>query len=425
MAVASQVVPAGPGDHPLIRRLLLLAGQTASAAEFHLRLEEPDYAPAQRLVLRHSGDIVGHVQSTPRTLQFGGQTLPVVWLRDLVVLPEFRSLGLAEQLLLAAQEQARASSALLMLWETKAPVLAARHGWQPLGASARREARPRDILANLPLVARHEPLLFEAWRPIAPAISIRCWRHYERAALVGLFDQRLRSTVGPFARDDERWRWLISRGAYDQIYVAIAGPDSWELTDVHPQIVGYAVIRGADILELAAAPERPNVAHQLLARACGDAIEQDLFRVALHAPPDDPLAALFSSQANAEPTCWHAQPLAPLGLLEILLTALHVRWRSEGLSATDEFGLCIDGQKLRLVATRRSLKLLPGKLGRAQLKVDAATLGKLLLGATNIDAEIQKGAVIVSNAAALSLAAALFPPLPWWLPPWEALAAKA
>ena len=95
------------------------------------------------------------------------------------------------------------------------------------------------------------------------------------------------------------WHWLLERRAYDQFYVALDGPDLWDFKESSTRLVGYAAIKGEKIVELVTAPERRKAAMELLARACGDAIEQDHRRhLAARSRPAARCWAIFATKRN-------------------------------------------------------------------------------------------------------------------------------
>ncbi len=102
-----------------------------------------------------------------------------------------------------------------------------------------------------------------------------------------------RSAYGPLVRSEAYWQWLVRRGGNERVYVAIDGPDRFELDESLSPIVGYAATREGRIVEMMCSREHPEASIQLLARVCGDAIERDFHRVQLDGPPDAPLHALF------------------------------------------------------------------------------------------------------------------------------------
>ena len=102
-----------------------------------------------------------------------------------------------------------------------------------------------------------------------------------------------RRGVGALDRSEPYWRWLVSRKAHDELIVAIHGKDDWEELESPAHIVGYAVTRGSQVVELCTLPGFARAARPLLARACQDAIEQDHRSLSLHIPVTDPLHELL------------------------------------------------------------------------------------------------------------------------------------
>ncbi len=294
-----------------------------------------------------------------------------------------------------------------------------RHSYSTAGA--------RDILSRLQ--QRETPVN----NPLAPDIvplNIRMWRHVELAALTRLYSQRVQNSFGSLARSDAYWQWLVSRRAYDSIYVAIEGPDQLELTDALTPLVGYAVMREGRIVELVAAPERKDAAAQLLSRACGDAIERDLHHVRLDAPPDEPLHRIFveaggrycgDESDNGEVTM--VKLFDPMQLLVESLDRIYQRSKDAGLELPCELGLMIEGQRYVISIRQRSAKLLQEKLGRSYLECRLTDLTQLLLGHLNVAEAVDAGRLNASTRVAAETAAVLFPQLAFWRPAFDELQA--
>jgi predicted acetyltransferase len=260
----------------------------------------------------------------------------------------------------------------------------------------------------------------------AAEMSIRPWRQVELPALMRLYAERCQRGYGFIERTEAYWRWLISRKAFDQIYVAIHGPDRMELDDNSSPIVGYAFTRDDEIVELVCSPEHPLAGPRLLARACGEAMERDQNSVCFHAPPDDPLHGLFQ-RAGGTHVCqeaWQgevlmARVLEPAKLLRLLCPVLHERAQQRELERPFELGFSVHGAKYRLLLTRRSAKLVAPRLGRSYLTMNDADFTRLLLGHLDIDDAVQAGRVQASTRVAQEAAAILFPRLPLWRPPLD------
>jgi hypothetical protein len=183
-------------------------------------------------------------------------------------------------------------------------------------------------------------------------------------------------------------------------------------------------------LELAASPEHPAAARHLLARACGEAVERDLTTVVLYSPPHDPLHALFQAAGGAhfhheslQGEVFMVKLLDPIGFLRQMCPELHHRADEMRLSRPFELGLLLEGQKHRLLATRRSIKLANQKLGRSYLSMNDAEFTRLLLGHLNLDEALSSGRIEASTRLAQEIAAALFPQRPLWHPPLDQPAA--
>ncbi len=408
------------GDHPDIYQWLLAVFHGPSRNEFHATQDQPQYEPTNRLLLRHGRRIVSHVQTVPRTIQFGDSKLAVDQLAWLGTLPEFRSQGAAGRLLHAADEKMRADGAVLGTLRTRAPHYFRRFGWAVCGRHCFARAKARDILARFwsEPTLRREPL------------NIRQWRHVELPALMRIYAQNSRGAYGAPERNEAYWRWLICRRAFDHIVVAIAGPDKLELNEATAPIAGYAVVRQQQVVELLTDPAFPAAGPQLLARCCADAIESDCHEIALHVPPHDPLLRLVEEAGGAihHHECdggevFMAKLLEPAEFIESLLPVLQARATAAELSQPWELGLSVEDEKYVLTGGRRGVSLSTGRLGRSYVSCNRAELVRLLLGHDDPAFAAAQGRLRASTQLALALAAALFPRLPLWHPAWDDQAA--
>mgnify|MGYP005840856123 CR=1 FL=1 len=422
-----RAVPARSGDHHLIRQMLVPIFHGPSAAEFQAQSEDPSYAPRDRLLVRHHDELIAHAHLTRREMHFGGLRLPIVGLWDLAVLPEYRNRGCGQELLRAAERQMMAEQAALGVLRTRSPHFFLRRGWAVWSRHSYSVARAREILSHLrETEARgHDPL-----RPRVPPLNIRLWRHVERAALVRLYDHNTARSYGPLVRNEAYWRWLIDRRAYDRIYVAIDGPDKLELDDCMSPIVGYAVVREGRIVEMMTAPSHPHAPAQLLARACGDAIEQDLHYVRLDAEPGHPLHDVLVAAGGEKHyheaesgEVFLAKLFDPWSLLARLAGQLHHRAKQAELPLPCELGLCVNGEKRCLSIRPRCVRLASGRIARSRLECSGGGFLQLVLGHVDVLAAVATGRLIASTRLALEAAAALFPRLPLWRPPLDDLQA--
>ena len=286
------VVSAKSCDHATIQCFLHALFQGPSPAEFQASLDDPFYEPRDRLLLRHWRQVVAHVHVTHRTMLFGPVRLPVAGLGWLGVAAEHRRQGLGTHLLLEAENQMREDGAVLGMIHTTIPRFFHRRGWVACGQPSYRRANAcaiRGRLLESGLIPRPKRRL-----------HIRPWLQWEQAALARIYASC--DAYGPLERTAAYWQWLLRRHGYDQVYVALEGPELLELDEVSTRVVGYAATRGEQIVELMTAPDRPRAAAELLARCCGDAVENDRHCVLLHAPPSHPLFRIFDEAGGSGST---------------------------------------------------------------------------------------------------------------------------
>ena len=332
------------------------------------------------------------------------------------------------------------SGALVGLLRTSLPQFFRHTGWALCGQASYRRADARALLARL-------------WaRGLIPRprrrLHIRPWLQWERAGLARIYNQNVlppendddgsatgsgatAGRRGPLERTAAYWHWLLNRRGYDQLYVALEGPQQLELGEISTRIVGYAVTRGEQILELMAAPDCPRAAVELLARCCGDAIEHDRHCVLLHAPPWSPLFEIFDEAGGCGPLrAEHGEVhmmrlLDPLELLRRLSEQFERRAAAAHLPRPLDLGLLRDGQKFQLELGRDGVVATSQRLGRSYLRLSGADFTRLVLGQLDWDAAIVDGRLECSTALAREAGRALFPVIPWWRPPWDDAPAMA
>lgn len=422
------IFPARPGDHHLACHLLASIQRAPSPTEFQAQLDDPYYEPSDRLLCRTNGALVGHVRLVKREIRFGSTTFPMTNLTDMLVLPEFRRKGCGAALLAAAENEMRADGSLVGIVRTQQPQFYINRGWCVWTRHSYSTAGAREILSQL---LESHPEAAVAENGDRPQINIRWWRHIEVSGLIRLYTENTQRAFGPLVRSDAYWQWLLSRRAYDRIYVAIDGPDRFELDEAAAAMVGYAVMKEGRILELMASPNYPQAAELLLARACSDTIEQDGNYVRLDAPVGHPLHHLIA-RAGGE-LGYHEAVHGEVCLIKLFDMAqtfeklgeqLHERAKSAGLSLPLELGLHIDGEKFALEIRPRSVKLRRGRVCRSYLACARSDLTQLLLGHLDLKAAITAGRILASTRIAVELAGALFPHLPLWRPPWDEIPAR-
>lgn len=418
---AVQCGPAGAGDHAAVHQLLTAVFQGPSKDDFSAALEDPFYEPCDRLVVKRGSQVLSHVHLAQRSMRFGDLTFPATLVYRLATLPEYRGRGYATRLLDAAVGPMTDDGAVLALLTTRAPHFFRRSGWVVCMRHSHAFVGARDLLAQLSA---------RGFAPHGPndAINIRPWRHVELPSLVRLYQEHTARSFGPLERTEAYWRWLVNRQGTDGIFVALAGPKRFDFDFDDASIVGYCLQRDDRIVELVASPKHPGVKERLLSRACGEAIEHDDHIVRLDLSPTDPLWNVVAAAggrmhrdevSGGEVTM--VKLLDPVGFLRRLLPTLHARAQSGGLRRPTELGLVVDDLRLRVIATRRSVKVQKGPPGRALLKLSSADFTRLLLGHLDVPVAAAEKRVKASNRIAVELAAVLFPRLPLWHPPMDDL----
>jgi predicted N-acetyltransferase YhbS len=435
------VLGARGGDHATIYYFLQSIFQGPPRTEFHAALQDPFYEPTDRLLLWQKRRIAAHVHLTHRTMHLGATTIPVAGLTALGVAPEHRSQGFGTHLLRAAESRMTAAGALVGVLRTSLPHFFRRTGWALCGQPSYRRADARSLLARL--LARG--LIPRPRR----RLHIRPWLQWEQAGLARIYRQNVLpaendddstagrgppgfrppagcAAYGPLQRTTPYWRWLVNRHGYDQLYVALDGPQQLELGEISTRIVGYAVTRGEQILELMAAPGCPRAAVELLARCCGDAIEHDRHCVLLHAPPWCPLFEIFDEAGGCGPArgaehgeVYMARLLDPLELLRRLCGQFERRAVAARLSRPLDLGLLREGQKFQLELGREGITATSQRLGRSYLRLNVADFTRLVFGQLDWEAAIADSRLECSTALAREAGRALFPAVPLWRPPWD------
>ena len=361
-----------------------------------------------------------------RLIRFGPLSLPIALLCDMAMLPEYRGRGCGSSLLRAAERRMAAEGAVLAVLRTRAPQFFQRRGWCVSARHSFSVGRPAEILALLRERAAQRPSLLT---PAQPPITIRLWRQVERDALVRLYEQNATGSYGLTMRNEDYWAWLLNRGAYDCIYIAIDGPDNFALQAAPTAIVSYGVMREGRLVESMTSPDQPRACQQLLMRACSDAIEHDLPALRVDAPPLDPVHELF---ADAHGDRCHPEAdkgdvyllktLDPLALLRHIAELLYRRAQT-GRLADCSFGLRVADRRFHVALRSTGIHIDEARPGRNYLQCGPAEFTQLVLGHLDPHAAATAGRICPSNRTALDLAATLFPPLPLWFPPWDDLRA--
>jgi predicted N-acetyltransferase YhbS len=416
---AVRLEPAGPGDHAAIYQLYTAVFQGPSRDAFFASLDDPFYEPRHRLLIRQGTRIVSHVHLTERALHFAGQQFPVAGLSSLGTMPEYCGRGYGRTLLRAADAAMAEGGAVLGLLSTKIPHFFRSHGWAVCGRHSFARTRTRDLLAQLSAIGIP---------PAETTLNIRPWRQVELPSLMQLYAAGTAGSTGAFVRTEAYWRWLASRQGFDQIYVAIDGPDKLDFGESASPIVGYVVTKEDRILELMASDARPRIAEQLLARAASEAMERDIYSVQYHAPPGDRFFSLFRDSGAVvhhheadQGEVFMVKLLNPIGFPHLIGAELCRRAQAGGLGSRAQLGFHLEGEKYRLVVGRGGAKLIRGKPGRSYIRCNLAEYTRLVLGHIDVDHAIAQDRLLASTRLAQETASILFPRLPLWRSPWDEL----
>ena len=421
------VTPGTPADHWAIHGLLRHVFQRPSLAEYQAQLDDPGYEPLDRLLIQRGRQIVAHLRLIHRDMRFGPLTLSTGWVAELATLPEYRCQGYASTLLAAAEQRLQDEGHALGLLRTDQPGFYGRRGWVVCGQPSSSAASPQRILSCLSErnACRYDPFAMPRQR-----LHIRYLRHVEKVALMRLYRDGTQGAFGASLRRESYWQWLITRRAYDHIYLAIEGSPQLELDDSLMPIVGYAVMKDGRIVEVMTAARRPDAGESMLSRACADALESDRREVRLEASPDDPLhqtvlaagGAFRAAGPEGRPVVMARlfEPWRFLALLEQLLIA---RLDASGLGARCELGLVVGERSYTLRVSANGVELTLDRHGRSYVTCRPSQWVQLLLGHANVRQLVAAGRITASTQHAVDTAAVLFPQLPLWHPPLDDLPA--
>lgn len=413
-----RVAPARAGDQHEILQLLQGLSSPPSRSEFHAAVDHPDHDSANRLVARLGGRIIGHAEIQPRNIFVGAGIARAAILDRIAILPECRGAGHGRRLVEAAEERMRDIRSAFAITRTRAPASFQEMGWSVLGRDTTTSGRPASILARL----------LDSPQRSGEPVTMRQWRHVELPAILRIFRQNASSFVGPSDRGENYSRWLVSRGAFDSILVALVGQDRYDLYETTARIVGYCVQSGNRVLELLADPEFPGLEREILARVCGEAIESDWREIQLESSIADPLHRAVTGQ-DAAPGGSDRMLVAKLfdarALLEAVVSAIGPRLASAGIRETIELGLETAAFRGSVVfnGSTGTATLQPGRVGRSYLRLDDSELVRLLLNQCDPCEAAAAGRLSASTQIAVRFAGMLFPRIPLWAPMWDDLPA--
>lgn len=417
-----RLVAGHAADHRLIYELLRTAPLAPSADSFSSSLEEPSYEPADRLLVKRGSQILGHVQLAHRSAWFQGIKLPIASIEGLVILPELRDAGYERLLFTAAEQSLRGTQAVVAFAHTDRVELFRTAGWSELAPPRHTEANVNDVLACLADCSETTPTLTRREAPL----RIRHWRHVELEPLLDVARQSAATTWGGLDRNEAYWRWLVGRKSSDSLIVAIEGRDDWVSLDSPSHIVGYAVTRGSQLIELGTRTDFQRAARPLLARACQDAIERDCRAISLHLPASDPLHQLMLAaggrwSARQRPETWLTRLIDASRWVENLYPVLLERAKAANLARPLAIGFDLGRRKYRFELTRRSGHLLLDDEVFSDVTCSLSTLSGLMLGNLDFVEARQSGRIHFSSDEVAAVIAALFPQVTFWQSPFDAL----
>jgi len=410
------VAPARAGDQAEILQLLSGLPSPPTKAEFHAAVDHPDHDSANRLVARLAGRIVGHVEIVPRTVRIGQATVKAAVVDRVAVLPECRGAGHGQRLVRAAEERMRHCDAAVAFSRTRIAPSFHELGWSVLGRDCATPGRPTGILSRL----------LEGPRRSGEPVTMRQWRHVELPAILRIYTENTSRFIGPLDRSEAYSRWLVSRGAFDSIIVALMGQDRYDLHETTARIVGYAIQSGNRVLELLADPEFPGLEREILARVCAEAIENDRQEIVYESSSSDPLhqaVAGGESLVSANDRMIVAKVFKPLEVLTAVAPAVADRVTAAGIRETVELGLDAPGFRGSIIVTDGRATVHEGRVGRSYLTLSEDELGRLLLGQSDPMEAAAAGRLQASTQVAQKLAMQLFPRMPLWCPMWDDLPA--
>ncbi|MCA9234919.1 MAG: GNAT family N-acetyltransferase [Planctomycetales bacterium] len=423
-----EIVAATPGDHPEALALLAQTQQAQLAEDFQSRLDEPGYSPADRLLIRRRGQLVGHVRSSRHIAWFSGQRIPVGRIDDLALLPEYAAAGYDDALLATAEESAAREGALVLTAFAADAAPFRRRGWSRVRGQGHTRARTRAVLAHLDALQEHRR------RRRRAEAEVRAWRLVDLDAIEQIFARMAPATWGALLRSPETWRWLAGRKVHDAILLALQGGrrnGGDDVADDLPtppeQVVGYAVLRDSQVIEMFTDPARPAAATALLAQACRDAIDRGHHFVSLHTPADDPLHELIVTAGGgwaAHPAegQWMTKLAAPDRWVDRMYPVLRERAVAAGIDRPAEIAMRVGDAVRALVLTRRSARLEHRNADESSpFPCSAVTEQDLLLGNLSLSRGLHDRLLPELAPETARLVAGLLPARQFWQSPWELL----
>ena len=409
---AARISPANMGDHGLIAAFLE-SFRRLSADDFHHWLDAPDYRPADRLLVRHDGRILGHVHLTHRPLEWGAARVPSVALHDLAVPPFFGEAECRRRLLQAAESQGRSDGALVAtLRANEERARLAELGWVLAPGHAMTHAPTRELLAYLT-----PPRRSARWSARRRAPRVRMWRRVQLPVLMSIYRASTEGKTGAVRRNEDYWQWLLSRKAHDQVTVVEAARGK----NARPSVLGYAMMRSNQIIELMNRRDDDRASVELLIRACRDALEGGFETIAIELPARHPLHELVVTAGGAylsggatQSGELHLRALDPAGFVRTLSPEFQDRARRAGIAAPVSLVIVAGGQPMEFVLSRRGARLTEAPAAPPDVVCSEEDFERMLLGQLSVGRAIAGGRVAVLSDGVDRKLAALFPQRTIW-----------
>jgi hypothetical protein len=412
----------------MVYSLLRAVQRAPSQEDFIAWLDEPSYEPVDRLLLKHGEQLVAHAQILNRSAWFHGIKVPVAGLLDLATLPEYAQAGYEQMLISAAEDLMRERGAVVSLVHTRQPETLVKFGWTEVRVPGYSCVSVGDLLAHLTAhgrqadagaISRQVAAVGGTWKRRAPPPEIRLWRQVELSGVRAVYDAAAADGWGALERSDSYWHWLMGRASHSELIVAAVGQAREQIVSNGSDLAGYALVCGGHVLEIGGLPNYGRVRSRLLARACQDAIEQDQHTISLHTAASDPLHELIVTAGGS----WCSDPgpagalvaklLDPARWVEAIYPLLRRRAKAAGLRLPLSIGFDADGDRSRLVISRRSSRLLADELDAPDVCCPRWALDQLLIGNGDVNSLISGGELRGSDTTCKTLTALLPPALFW------------
>ena len=428
-----RAIRATSGDYSAVEQFLCVDLRRICTTDFHDQFESSKTPSDQRLLLKRSQQIVGHVLLRFRDVHWGKSRIATCRFGPLDLLPEYRSPWVIAAMLEAIEHTARERRTVLI----RADLADVSRGgtlppwpvhWLTTSGFTRLESHPQSILAELEIRADRASAFHKLeYAKCLKSTHIRPFRQIELPALMKIYRAHQSAGFGFLQRSEDHWQTLVRQSPDIQIFVAVDHRQNRRIKQRGGQIVAYAVVSGNDILEILGNTKNVLATEQLLSRICADAVERNA--QAIHLPAHasgnwltEICAASSSSSKMQNNKLQHAGiacvPSEKL-LIRRLGPELMRRWRPVYAGRSAELGWGLGERSCRLTLSDKGAKLLTGGAGSDRLICSHQIWMRLLIGELNAPAAFAADLLEASTPTARRLAETLFPELPVWRPAWD------